>query len=149
MSHRTDASHEVFSLLMTPPAFGHLPSGAGEETRMSSSPRQVTFASIIIQLLNGLASASSLFLVSAGLSLIFGVTRIVNFAHGSLYMLGLYGAYSLIEALGRTPVGFWSAVVLAALAVGLAGVLIELLVLRRIYKAPELFSFSPPSPSSW
>ncbi len=64
-----------------------------------------TFASVLIQLLNGLAVASSLFLVSAGLSLIFGVTRIVNFAHGSLYMLGLYGAYSLIEALGRTPLG--------------------------------------------
>jgi branched-chain amino acid transport system permease protein len=99
----------------------------------------MTFASIIIQLLNGLAAASSLFLVSAGLSLIFGVTRIVNFAHGSLYMLGLYGAYSLIEALGRTPLGFWSAVILAALAVGLVGVVIEVLVLRRIYRAPELF----------
>src|SRR3982751_6012197 len=99
----------------------------------------MTFASVLIQLLNGLAAASSLFLVSAGLSLIFGVTRIVNFAHGSLYMLGLYGAYSLIQALGRTPLGFWTAVVLAALAVGLVGVLIEVLVLRRIYKAPELF----------
>jgi branched-chain amino acid transport system permease protein len=99
----------------------------------------VTFASFVIQLLNGLAAASSLFLVSAGLSLIFGVTRIVNFAHGSLYMLGLYGAYSLIEMLGRTPVGFWSAVILAALAVGLVGVVIELVVLRRIYRAPELF----------
>src|SRR5262245_44363702 len=54
-------------------------------------------------------------------------------------MLGLYGAYSLIQALGRTPLGFWSSVVLAALAVGLVGVLIEVLVLRRIYKAPELF----------
>jgi branched-chain amino acid transport system permease protein len=99
----------------------------------------VTFASIIIQLLNGLAAAASLFLVSAGLSLIFGVTRIVNFAHGSLYMLGLYGAYSLIQALGRTPLGFWTSVVLAALAVGLVGILIEVLVLRRIYRAPELF----------
>ncbi|MCF8532256.1 MAG: ABC transporter permease [Reyranella sp.] len=99
----------------------------------------MTFSSILIQLLNGLASASSLFLVSAGLSLIFGVTRIVNFAHGSLYMLGLYGAYTLIEVLGRTPLGFWSAVVLAALAVGIAGVLIEVLVLRRVYRAPELF----------
>jgi branched-chain amino acid transport system permease protein len=99
----------------------------------------VTFSSILIQLLNGLAAAASLFLVSAGLSLIFGVTRIVNFAHGSLYMLGLYGAYSLIEGLGRTPLGFWSAVVLAALLVGVAGVLIEMLVLRRIYRAPELF----------
>ena len=99
----------------------------------------MTFASLLIQLLNGLAAASSLFLVSAGLSLIFGVTRIVNFAHGSLYMLGLYIAYSLIEALGRTPLGFWGAVVLAALAVGLVGVVIEFVVLRRIYRAPELF----------
>ena len=99
----------------------------------------MTFASILIQLLNGLAAASSLFLVSAGLSLIFGVTRIVNFAHGSLYMLGLYGAYSLIEALGRTPFGFWSAVVLAALLVGVVGVAIEVVILRRIYRAPELF----------
>jgi branched-chain amino acid transport system permease protein len=99
----------------------------------------VTFSSVLIQLLNGLAAASSLFLVSAGLSLIFGVTRIVNFAHGSLYMLGLYGAYSLIELLGRTPLGFWGAVVLAALAVGVAGIVIEVLVLRRIYRAPELF----------
>jgi branched-chain amino acid transport system permease protein len=99
----------------------------------------VTFASILIQLLNGLAAASSLFLVSAGLSLIFGVTRIVNFAHGSLYMLGLYAAYSLIEALGRTPIGYWSAVILAALAVGLVGIVIEVLILRRIYRAPELF----------
>ena len=66
----------------------------------------MTFASIIVQLLNGLAGASSLFLVSAGLSLIFGVTRIVNFAHGSFNMLGVYGAYSLIEALGRTRSAF-------------------------------------------
>src|SRR4051812_39886791 len=54
-------------------------------------------------------------------------------------MLGLYGAYSLIEALGRTPLGFWSAVIVAALAVGSVGVLIEVVVLRRIYRAPELF----------
>src|SRR5688500_857391 len=111
-----------------------------EKTRhWSGALPAVTFASIIIQLLTGLAAAASLLPVSAGLSLIFGVTRIVNFAHGSLYMLGLYGAYSLIEALGRTPLGFWTAVVLAALAVGLVGILIEVLVLRRIYRAPELF----------
>ena len=57
------------------------------------------FSSLIGQLLNGLAGASSLFLVAAGLSLIFGVTRIVNFAHGSFYMLGLYVAYTLVERL--------------------------------------------------
>jgi branched-chain amino acid transport system permease protein len=99
----------------------------------------VTFPSLLIQLLNGLTDASSLFLVSAGLSLIFGVTRIVNFAHGSLYMLGLYAGCSLVDVLGRTPLGFWGAVVVAALAVGMVGVVIEMLVLRRIYHAPELF----------
>ena len=45
---------------------------------------------VLLQFLNGLAAASSLFLLAAGLSLIFGVSRIVNFAHGSLYMLGMY-----------------------------------------------------------
>ncbi|HEY6981398.1 ABC transporter permease [Reyranella sp.] len=99
----------------------------------------MTFPSLLIQFLNGLTDASSLFLVSAGLSLIFGVTRIVNFAHGSLYMLGLYAAYSLIQALGHTPLGFWAGVILATLAVGVIGVVIEVLVLRRIYHAPELF----------
>ena len=76
----------------------------------------MTFASIIIQLLNGLAAAASLFLVSAGLSLIFGVTRIVNFAHGSFFMVGIYVAYTLVEKLGAT-LGFWPALVLAAVAV--------------------------------
>ena len=56
-------------------------------------------AALAVQLLNGLASASSLFLVAAGLTLIFGVTRVVNFAHGSLAMLGAYVAWSIGEAL--------------------------------------------------
>ena len=57
-------------------------------------------ASFVTQLLNGLAGASSLFLVGAGLSLIFGVTRIVNFAHGSFYMVGIYAAYSAVAWIG-------------------------------------------------
>jgi branched-chain amino acid transport system permease protein len=88
---------------------------------------------LFVQLLNGLASASALFLVAAGLSLIFGVTRIVNFAHGSLYMLGAYCAVSLVG-----PLGFWSAVLAAGLAVALLGALLEMLLLRRLYAAPEL-----------
>ncbi|MBP6899628.1 MAG: ABC transporter permease [Burkholderiaceae bacterium] len=92
----------------------------------------------IVQLLNGLAGASSLFLVAAGLSLIFGVTRIVNFAHGSFFMLGVYGAYSLVEHLGP-HIGFWPSLGLAALGVGVFGALTEVLLLRRIYRAPELF----------
>jgi len=72
------------------------------------------------------------------LSLIFGVTRIVNFAHGSLMMLGAYLAYSLIGRFGSGPLGYWGGVLLAALAVGALGVLIERALLRRLYGAPEL-----------
>lgn len=95
-------------------------------------------SSFLVQLLNGLAGASSLFLVAAGLSLIFGVTRIVNFAHGSLYMLGVYLAYSLSEIL-VSGVGFWFSLVFSAVLVGCIGALVEIVLLRRIYKAPELF----------
>lgn len=98
----------------------------------------MTASAILIQFLNGLASASSLFLVAAGLSLIFGVTRIVNFAHGSLYMMGAYLGYHLIEFFGRTPIGFWGGVLLAGLIVALAGALLERLLLRHLYQAPEL-----------
>ncbi|QJQ01006.1 ABC transporter permease [Herbaspirillum rubrisubalbicans] len=99
----------------------------------------MTLASLTVQLLNGLADASAMFLVAAGLSLIFGVTRIVNFAHGSFYMLGLYVAYSLVDRLGASALGFWAAVLLSALVVAVLGALVEVLVLRRIYRAPELF----------
>jgi len=85
------------------------------------------------QVLAGVSNGMLLFLISAGLSLIFGVSRIVNFAHGSLYMLGMYAAVWLA---GR--IGFWAAVPLAALAVGALGACIEMLLLRRIYRAPEL-----------
>jgi branched-chain amino acid transport system permease protein len=98
----------------------------------------MSFSGFVVQLLNGLAGASSLFLVAAGLSLIFGVTRIVNFAHGSFFMVGIYVAYTLVEKLGSS-LGFWPALLIAALAVGVLGALIEVLLLRRIYKAPELF----------
>ena len=96
------------------------------------------FSGFLVQLLNGLAGASSLFLVAAGLSLIFGVTRIVNFAHGSFFMLGVYIAYSLVGKLGAV-LGFFPALALAAIAVGAIGAAVEVLLLRRIYRAPELF----------
>lgn len=93
---------------------------------------------IIAQILTGLANAGALFMVASGLSLIFGVTRIVNFAHGSFYMLGAFIGYSLMQVLPGA-VGFWAAVLLAGIAVGIIGVIVELLVLRPVYKAPELF----------
>ncbi|MEP9350927.1 ABC transporter permease [Xanthobacter sp. KR7-225] len=93
---------------------------------------------ILAQFLTGLAAACSLFLVASGLSLIFGVTRIVNFAHGAFYMLGAYMAYWLQQRLAGA-LGFWGALVLAALVVGALGALMEMTLLRRIYRAPELF----------
>ncbi|MEO1308469.1 MAG: branched-chain amino acid ABC transporter permease, partial [Pseudomonadota bacterium] len=92
----------------------------------------------LAQVLTGLANASALFLVAAGLSLIFGVTRIVNFAHGSFYMLGAYIGYTLMQILPGM-VGFWGAVLLAGILVGIIGVIVEICVLRPVYRAPELF----------
>jgi branched-chain amino acid transport system permease protein len=96
-------------------------------------------SNLFVQLVNGLSDASSLFLVASGLSLIFGVTRIVNFAHGSFYMLGVYVAYSIASHFGSTVAGFWLSIVAAAIVIAVLGALVEFVVLRRIYKAPELF----------
>ncbi len=93
---------------------------------------------LFAQLLTGLADAATLFLVASGLSLIFGVTRIVNFSHGSFYMLGAFIGYSLMQVLPGM-FGFWASVLLAGVAVGLIGVIVEICVLRPIYRAPELF----------
>ncbi|MEQ9200272.1 MAG: ABC transporter permease, partial [Rhodospirillales bacterium] len=93
----------------------------------------------VVQFLTGLANAAALFLVASGLSIIFGVTRIVNFAHGSFYMLGAYIGYTLINAIGGSFAGFWVAILLSALAGGLVGVVVEMTILRRVYQAPELF----------
>ncbi len=92
----------------------------------------------IVQFLTGLASAASLFLVASGLSIIFGVTRIVNFAHGAFYMLGAYVAFTLTERFSGA-LGFWGGILAAALIVAAIGVVVEMVLLRRIYHAPELF----------
>ena len=93
---------------------------------------------VVVQLLTGLASASSLFLVASGLTVIFGVTRVVNFAHGSLFMLGAYVGWSILSMLPRDPAWFAAGVVLTGVALAVVGALIETTLLRRIYKAPEL-----------
>src|SRR4030088_164921 len=98
----------------------------------------MSLEALLFQALNGLAAASSLFFVGAGLSLIFGVTRIINIAHGSFYMLGLYLAATLAIKVGGV-LGFWGGIVVAGLVVAALGGLIEILLLRRIYQAPELF----------
>ncbi len=83
--------------------------------------------------MNALAQAALLFLLGVGLTLIFGIMRIVNFAHGSFYMLGAFVGYTLVRLTGS----FWLALVLAPLAVGAAGVAFEAGVLRRLYRRDD------------
>ena len=98
----------------------------------------MTPSAFLFQALNGLSTASGLFFIAVGLSLIFGVTRIINIAHGSLYMLGTYIAYTFATHIGGV-LGFWGGIVATAVLVGALGALIEVVLLRRIYRAPELF----------
>ena len=93
---------------------------------------------IAIQLFNGLVNGSFYALLSLGLAVIFGMMRIVNFAHGAFYMLGAFIAYVLLQQLG---VGFWESLVIAPLAVAFAGALLERLVLRRLAGLDPLYGF--------
>jgi len=93
---------------------------------------------IMIQVMSGLSVGMFLFLVSVGMSLIFGVTRVVNLAHGSLYMVGAYLLVSLVELLPDQWWGFWVALLLAPLGVALLGGVIEVALLRRVYHRDPL-----------
>ena len=94
---------------------------------------------LTIQFLTGLSSSVSLFLTSAGLTVIFGVTRVVNFAHGSLFMLGAYIGWTVLTRLPHDPFWFTLGVLGTALAVAAIGAVMESTLLRRLYQAPELF----------
>jgi len=90
----------------------------------------------LVNILNGLSSGLLLFMLSSGLTLIFSMMGVLNFAHAGFYMLGAYVAYSLSHL-----IGFWPALALAPIAVGLAGALFERVCLRRVHRfgnVPEL-----------
>jgi branched-chain amino acid transport system permease protein len=90
-------------------------------------------AFFVTQRLNALSQAALLFFLGVGLTLIFGIMRIVNFAHGTFYMLGAFVGYSAARLTGS----FWLALALAPLAVGIVGALFELGILRRLYRRDE------------
>jgi branched-chain amino acid transport system permease protein len=100
----------------------------------------MTLDLFLVQLLNGVSYGLLLFLLAAGLTLIFSMMGVLNFAHTSFYMLGAYAAYQI-----SAWAGFWAALVLAPLAVGLLGAAVEHWGLRRVHKwghVPELlFTF--------
>jgi branched-chain amino acid transport system permease protein len=94
---------------------------------------------VFAQSLSGLTAAMFLFLIASGLSLIFGVLRVLNFAHGSFYMLGAYAAFQFVQWFGTGPGRFWWAALAAALAVALLGGLVERLLFRHLYAKEELY----------
>ena len=90
----------------------------------------------IISMLNGLSYGLLLFMLSSGLTLIFSMMGVLNFAHASFYMLGAYFGYTVSQA-----IGFWPALVIAPVIVGLLGALFERMCLRKVHKyghVPEL-----------
>jgi branched-chain amino acid transport system permease protein len=80
-----------------------------------------------------------LFLIASGLSLIFGVLRVLNFAHGTFYMLGAYSAYEIVLWLGPGPGMFWVAVLGAALGIAVLGGVVERFLFRHLYGKEELY----------
>ena len=92
---------------------------------------------LFIQIFNGLVNGAFYALLSLGLAVIFGMLRIVNFAHGALYMLGAFTAYALGERFG---LGFWTSVVIAPLSVGVFGMLLERTMIRRLYDLPASYN---------
>src|ERR1700677_3535407 len=85
---------------------------------------------LITQCLNALSQAALLFFLGVGLTLIFGIMRIVNFAHGAFFMLGAYVGYTTVHVTGS----FWAALVFPPLSVGRVGAAFELGILRRLYR---------------
>jgi branched-subunit amino acid ABC-type transport system permease component len=92
----------------------------------------------VVQIIAGLGSGAVLFLVASGLTLIFGALRVVNFAHGSLYMIGAYVSFSLAETIGFGNVTFWLTILIAGIAVAAAGTFLEVFFFRPIYRRPLL-----------
>lgn len=101
-------------------------------TEIFGVPTQALFGQLLIGLINGSFYA----LLSLGLAVIFGLLNIINFTHGAQYMMGAFAAYFLLNKLG---LNYWWALVLAPLAVGATGVVVERLMLSKLYKLDHLY----------
>src|SRR5438874_13778869 len=101
-------------------------------TEIFGVPTQALFGQLLIGLINGSFYA----LLSLGLAVIFGLLNIINFAHGAQYMMGAFVAWFLLNKAG---LGYWWALVIAPVAVGAFGALIERTMLKRLYKLDHLY----------
>jgi branched-chain amino acid transport system permease protein len=95
-------------------------------------PTQALFGQLLIGLINGAFYA----LLSLGLSVIFGLLNIINFAHGALYMMGAFAAYFCLQWVG---LGYWWSLLIAPIVVGLVGILLERTMLKQLYHLDHLY----------
>src|SRR5262249_57404934 len=95
-------------------------------------PTPLLFAQLLVGLINGAFYA----MLSLGLAVIFGLLNIINFTHGAQYMMGAFCAWFLLNGLG---IGYWPALVIAPIAVGIIGIVIERLFLRRLAGLDHLY----------
>ncbi|HEX5540115.1 MAG TPA: branched-chain amino acid ABC transporter permease [Micromonospora sp.] len=92
----------------------------------------------LLHTFNGLVSGAFYALLALGLAVIFGMLRVVNFAHGAFYMLGAFGAYVLLTEAG---VPFWAALVIVPVGLGLLGMVLERLFIHRLSRLDPLYNF--------
>src|SRR3982074_1299613 len=95
-------------------------------------------STLALTVLAGLSEASVLFPVAQGLSLVFGALRVINMAHGSLYMVAAFITTAIVSIFSQPTIGFLLALILAPAVVAVIGALIEILVLRRLYRREHL-----------
>jgi branched-chain amino acid transport system permease protein len=101
----------------------------------------MSLQAVLMQLLSGLSSGMLIYLIAVGLSLIFGTLRVLNLAHGALYMLGAYLCVWLTSSFQQIPGMFWWAIILGPFLVALFGGLVEVVLLRRIYGWHFMYEF--------
>lgn len=101
----------------------------------------MTIEALAGQALSGISVGMVLFLIAAGLSIIFGTLKVLNLAHGTIYMVGGFLCYILTSKLAHIPGAFWWALLFAPIAVALIGGVIEVLLLRRIYSQEMLYQY--------
>ena len=99
----------------------------------------MTFQQFTMQLMSGLSMGMGLFVVSFGLVFVFGALKILNFSHGSLYMLGAYMVYTLVSHLHSIPGHFWVALILAPVFVAIFGGVLEVVAIRPTYGKHVLY----------
>jgi branched-subunit amino acid ABC-type transport system permease component len=102
----------------------------------------MSFEGILIQTLSGLSMGMTLFIVASGLVIIFSILEVLNLAHGSIYMIGAYLTYQFAaKFFGNSSLGFWIALIVAPLICAIISLIIEVVLLRNMYKRELIYQF--------